>query len=387
MTAMPSTEAEVADFVRDAAGQGRRISVRGGGTRSVDASADLSTSALAGIVDYQPAEMVMIARAGTTMRDVESALAAAGQMLPFEPMDHRPLLGTMGEPTIGGVFAANVSGSRRFVAGAARDCLLGIRFVNGAGEVIRAGGRVMKNVTGLDLVKLLAGSRGTLGVITEVTFRVLPKPASARTLLVAGLDDAEAARAMAAAMATTFDVSGAAHLPAPAAAALGLGGEAATLLRLEGRPSAVAARADGLRKVVGGHHRIDMLDDERTAEAWRRIANAEIFAADDRPVWRASVAPVAGHQLVERLACDQQLDAFYDWQGGFVWMRPDSSLDPATVQQSLKGIGGGHAHAVRAPRPDPQHVSAQPAVNALSAVIKSKLDPRGIFGRATGEAA
>ena len=215
---LPKTETEAADIIRTHADAHRGLAIFGGNTRSgfgnrVEAEASLSSRAITGIVAYNPAEMVMTVKAGTPVAEIEAALSAANQMICFEPMDHRAVMGMAGEPTIGGIFAANVSGPRRYVAGAARDSLLGIRFVNGRGEAIKAGGRVMKNVTGLDLVKLLAGSYGTLGFITEVTFRVLPVPPAQTTLVISGLEDETATHAMAAAMATSVEVSGAAHLP------------------------------------------------------------------------------------------------------------------------------------------------------------------------------
>ncbi len=211
----PQSETEAADLIRDRAEAGRPLAIIGGNTRSgfgnaVEADATLSSRGLSGIVSYNPAEMVMTVQAGTPVDEVKAALSDARQMMAFEPMDHRAIMGTVGEPTIGGVFAANVSGPRRFVAGAARDSLLGIRFINGRGEAIKAGGRVMKNVTGLDLVKLLAGSYGTLGFLTEVTFRVLPVPPAEATMVISGLEDEAATNAMAAAMATSLEVSGAA---------------------------------------------------------------------------------------------------------------------------------------------------------------------------------
>ncbi|MDP3527257.1 MAG: FAD-binding protein, partial [Hoeflea sp.] len=183
----PESEDDVARIVSQANAAGLPIEVRGGGTRAglgrpSQAASVLSLARLTGITNYDPSELVMAARAGTPLSEIEAALAANNQMLTFEPMDHRPLLGVDGEPTIGGVFAGNISGPRRIQAGAARDNLLGVRFVNGSGEIVKSGGRVMKNVTGLDLVKLLAGSWGTLGVLCEVIFKVLPRPETAVTV-------------------------------------------------------------------------------------------------------------------------------------------------------------------------------------------------------------
>ncbi|MDP2733392.1 MAG: FAD-binding protein, partial [Hoeflea sp.] len=236
----PETEEEVARIVAEANAAGLTIEVRGGGTkqtfgRPVQSASTLSLARLTGITNYDPSELVMAARAGTPLAEIEAALAANNQMLTFEPIDYRPLLGATGEPSIGGVFAANNSGPRRILAGAARDSLLGVRFVNGTGEIVKSGGRVMKNVTGLDLVKLLAGSWGTLGVLSEVIFKVLPKPETAVSIVVSGLNDAQAAEAMAAAMAMSVEVSGAAHLPESVihkVAGGRLTGGPATILRL-----------------------------------------------------------------------------------------------------------------------------------------------------------
>ncbi len=387
----PLSEEAAARLVQVAALSRTPLAIRGGGTRSLAAAPDgaetLSTRGLAGIVAYNPAEMTMTARAGTPLEVVEAALAEKRQMLAFEPCDLRGALGSSGIPTIGGVFATNASGPRRFVAGAARDSLLGVRFVNGRGEVVKAGGRVMKNVTGLDLVKLLAGSHGALALMTEVTFRLLPVPETATTIVVSGLNDAEAAAAMATAMAMSVEVSGAAHLPESvrgrfAGGALPDG--AATVLRLEGLLASVAVRSEKLAASMARFGAVAHLDAETTARLWREIRDVAPYAdGTPRPLWRVSVAPTAGHQLVAALRLEAGVDAFYDWQGGLVWLRMEADPEAALLRRYVKAVGGGHATLLRA-RPEVLAATAvfEPqaeAVAALSARVKASFDPAGLF--------
>ncbi|WP_284757361.1 FAD-binding protein [Agrobacterium sp. fls2-241-TYG-188a] len=388
----PEHEAGAADIIRDYAEAGRSLEIIGGNTRSgfgnrVEADATLSSRGISGIVAYNPAEMVMTAKAGTPVAEVEAALSAARQMMAFEPMDHRALMGTKGEPTIGGVFAANVSGPRRYVAGAARDSLLGIRFVNGKGEIIKAGGRVMKNVTGLDLVKLLAGSFGTLGFLTEVTFRVLPTPPAQTTLLISGLEDDAATNVMAAAMATSTEVSGAAHLPESVRSRFlngSLPDGAATVLRLEGLPASVDARAQKLQTILSALGPSRFLDADESRVLWRDIRDVAPYAANQaKPLWRVSVAPSQGHRLVAALRLEAGIDAFYDWQGGLVWMQMEFDPEANLLSRHIRALGGGHSTLLRALPASRHGISAfEPLVIAedeLSRRIKAKLDPAGIF--------
>ena len=387
----PLSEEAAARLVQVAALTKSPFVIRGGGTRSLHAAPEgadvLSARGLSGIVAYNPAEMTMTARAGTPLEVVEAALAEKRQMLAFEPPDLRGVLGSSGIPTIGGVFAANASGPRRLTAGAARDSLLGLRFVNGRGEVVKAGGRVMKNVTGLDLVKLLAGSHGSLALITEVTFRLLPVPETAATILVSGLNDAEAAAAMATAMSMSVEVSGAAHLPESvrgrfAGGALPEG--AATALRLEGLSASVEVRAQKLAAAMAGFGRVARLDAEVTARLWREIRDAAPYAdGTARPLWRVSVAPTAGQQLVAALRLETGVDAFYDWQGGLVWLRMEADPEAGLLRRYINAVGGGHATLLRA-RPEVLAAGEafQPqaeAVAALQGRVKASFDPDGLF--------
>ena len=395
---IPTTEAEASDLVRAQAAIGKPLTIAGGNTRAgpgniMQNEATLRSTGLCGIIAYNPNEMVMTVRAGTPVAEVEAELAAAGQMIAFEPMDHRGLLGTTGEPTIGGVFAANVSGPRRFVAGAARDSLLGVRFINGRGEIVKNGGRVMKNVTGLDLVKLLAGSFGTLGFLTELTFRVPPRPKGEQSIVISGLSDEEATRAMARAVALPVEVSGAAHLP-PTLAGNVVGGDlpsgGATILRLEGLPNSLEVRAEKLCMAMSQFGDVTVVEQDVSRKIWQQIRDVQPYAdGSTRPVWRVSVAPSVGHKLVAALRPDG-VDAFYDWQGGLAWLRMQQELEPDLLRRLIKALGGGHATLIRASNSARtaarQFQFEGDAVAALSSRVKATFDPSNIFnpGRMAG---
>jgi len=388
----PSTETEAADLIRDHATSKTPVHICGGGSRAgfgnaVAVGTVLSSAAMTGITAYNPAEMVITARAGTPVAEIEAALAENGQAMAFEPMDHRGAMGTAGTPTIGGLFAVNSSGSRRFTAGAARDHLLGVRFVNGAGDVVKAGGKVMKNVTGLDLVKLLAGSHGTLGFLTEVTFKVLPVPKTAVTIVISGLEDEEAIKALAAALSLSVEVSGAAHLPESVRARFIRGKlpeGAATVMRLEGLEASVAVRAEKLMAAISGFGPVSRLDADDTKALWAEIRDVLPYAdGTARPLWRLSMAPSQAWKLVAGLRLRAGIDAYYDWQGGLVWMRMEADPEAEVLRHGIRTLGGGHATLLRAapqirseiPAFEPQ----APAVALLSARVRAKLDPHGIF--------
>lgn len=351
----PQTEAELADIVRDADAP---LAVVGGGTRGVVVEGtQLSSSKLSGITLYEPGAMTVVAQAGTPLAEIESLLATENQRLAFEPMDHRVLLGTQGEPTIGGVMAANVSGPRRISVGAARDFLLGVRYVDGMGQIVKNGGRVMKNVTGYDLVKLMAGAHGTLGVLSEVSFKVLPRPETQSTLILHGLDDVSAVAALAKALGSPFEVSAAAHDPAA--------GE--TLLRLEGFEASVAYRAEQLKQVLGGETTVEEGSTGRWS-AWRDVSG---FADAQGDVWRVSCKPSDGPALVGKSGAQA---ALYDWAGGLIWLRVAVGHDLRTAL----GQYDGHATLVRGDG----HVRFEPeaaGVARITAGLRARFDPRGIL--------
>jgi len=382
-TFKPKTEEEYVSTVLE----NNNLEIQGGGTRAVGRLEEkqrhiLSTTGLNGIIDYEPAEMVMIAKAGTPVADIEKALDKGGQRMIFEPLDYRGLLNTKGKPTIGGIIASNASGPRRFVAGACRDSFLGARFINGKGDIIKAGGRVMKNVTGLDLIKLLCGSWGTLAPMTEVTFKVVPKVEVEATLVLSGLSDEKAAQAMAAAMATSCEVTGAAHLPENIAVHYKkLGGKSATLLRLEGFEKSVRLRVETLQSLLSAFGEHLVLGDADTKSIWSDIRDVKPFAdGSDTHVWRISVAPMAGHRLVEALGAE---NAFYDWQGGLVWLNMREDAQPATIRDEIAKLGGGHATLIRASNEQRMATRVfQPeneAVTAISKRIREQFDPMGKF--------
>jgi glycolate oxidase FAD binding subunit len=388
----PYTESDVVNLVGTAARSRLTLEIRGGGTKAglgnpVETTEILSTAELRGITAYNPAEMVMTAKSGTPLAEVVAAAAEHRQGLAFEPGDWRKLMGSEGEPTIGGTFACNLSGPRRFQSGAARDHLLGLRFVNGHGEAIQAGGRVMKNVTGLDLPKLMAGSHGTLGVMTELTFKVLPLPETATTIVLSGLDEASATTAMAQALAMSVEVSGAAHLPESCVGRF-LGGAlpegSATVLRLEGLGFSVEERAERLASAFAGVVPVTRLDPGETSALWSEIRDVQPFAADgrDRPVWRISTAPSLGHRILSALRLETGVDGYLDWQGGLLWLRLEAGAE-AELVRDLVHQAGGHATLVRAGedtlRASRAFQPEPPAVSALSARIREKFDPGGMF--------
>ncbi|MBZ9961381.1 MULTISPECIES: glycolate oxidase subunit GlcE [unclassified Mesorhizobium] len=393
-TFTPTTPSEVLSTVAWAAAEGSPLEILGHGSkrgigRPLQTEHTLDLSRLAGVTLYEPAELVLSAKAGTPLAEIETLLAQNGQQLAFEPMDYGPLLG--GEPgkgTLGGALAANLSGPRRLKAGAARDHILGINVVSGRGEAFKSGGRVVKNVTGYDLSKLMANSWGTLAVFTDVTFKVLPSAETEVTLAVRGLLDDAAAAAMALALGSSAEVSSAAHLPERIAARVAagvLGNDAATLLRVEGFGPSVVYRIAALKTLLGNAGPLEEISSEASAALWRDVRDCRPFADNsDKPVWRVSMAPAQAHQMVFTLRMQAAVSAFYDWQGGLVWLRMEEGDPEATLLRGLlRKHGGGHATLVRAA---PSHRAAlpvfepqAPSLAALSQRLKHEFDPKNIL--------
>jgi len=393
---------DVEQVVRAAIASEQPLEIIGhGGKRAIGhpmaTNAMLDLSGLNAVISYEPNELIITVQAGAPLADVQSLIDAKNQQFAFEPMDTSVLLGMPAIGTIGGMIGVGLAGPRRIKAGGARDHLLGAHAVSGFGDSFKTGGRVVKNVTGYDLCKLLTGSWGTLAVMTEVTLKVMPKPESERTLMLSGLDDVTANRAMTAALGSPFDVSGAAHLPnsafRPATGALaGLGsqGQAITLLRLEGIAASVADRANSLGKSLAPFGTVEMLQDTASAAAWSAIRDVEPFAAGAAlgawPVWRIVCPPASGGALGQALAHDTGGDVIYDWGGGLIWAalppRPDAQA--ALVRQRVDAVGG-HATLIRASeavRRDVDVFHPQPAgLSGLSERVRHSFDPKIILNR------
>jgi glycolate oxidase FAD binding subunit len=394
----PRAAKEVEDAVQWALSRGAALELVGHGSkraigRPAQSDLTLDLSGLAGVILYEPEELVLSAQAGTRLDEIEALLAERGQHLAFEPIDYGPLLG--GAPsngTIGGVLAANLCGPRRITAGAARDHFLGFEAVSGRGESFKAGGRVVKNVTGYDLCKLMAGSWGTLAALTTVTIKTLPRPQTQATVLVPGLDDATAIRAMAAAMATSCDVSGTAHLPAAGAGRIGLGeGRSLTLLRLEGVAPSVAHRKAALmtamKSFVKAFGPVELRDEGASRSLWRAIRDVSPFAGPDvsaRPVWRIVTAPSRGAQLAVMITAATEAEVLYDWAGGLVWamLAPSDDAGAALVRRAV-GACGGQAMLIRAPAATRAALDVfspqEPGLASLTRRVKHGFDPNGVL--------
>ncbi len=368
----PSSETELSEAIKSATSPLRII---GGGTRGLTdriSGTDLRTSGLSGITLYDPGALTIVAQAGTPESQIKAALAEQNQRLAFEPMDHRALLDTTGEPTIGGVVAANISGPRRISVGACRDFLLGVRFVDGQGNTVKNGGRVMKNVTGYDLVKLFAGSYGTLGVLTEVSLKVLPDTANTACILLSGLDDTQAIAAMSSALGSPFDVTGAAHLPR------GMDGAPVTMIRIEGFEQSVAYRAqklcDMLRPFGAATVQMgDTADGYGTSKGWGSVRDVTAFAGQSGDVWRLSVKPSDAAEIVARMDAKA---VQYDWGGGLIW----ALTDGGDLRKKL-GQFNGHATLIRGTTDAPTFQPQPAPLAAITQGLRNKFDPRGILNQ------
>lgn len=383
----PDTAAQLADTVQWALSAAEPMEVLGTGTkrglgRPVQAGYALDLSALSGVVAYEPDELVLTVKAGTPLAEVLPMLAERRQHFAFEPQDLGPLYGLpAGGGTVGGLLAAGLTGPRRIQAGSARDHVLGIEGVSGRGEIYKGGGKVVKNVTGYDMPKLMAGSMGTLTAMTEITLKVLPAPEDVRTLVLAGRDDATAVRALTLAMQSPHEVSGAAHLPASVAARSGVVagvGSSVTAIRLEGFGPSVAARVAALTDELGADA---VLERDESLALWREIRDVAFFAQPaDRLVWKLSVPPSEGPRVAAAIRAMTEAEVYFDWAGGLLWVAAEPG--DADIRESLVGTGG-HATLIRAPddvracapvyHPQPEPLAA------LAARVKESFDPKRLL--------
>jgi glycolate oxidase FAD binding subunit len=395
-TFRPGTAEELRETVAAAVDGETPLEVLGAGTkrgfgRPVEAGRAVRLDGLAGITLYEPAELVMSARAGTPLAEIERQLADSNQQLAFEPPDYGAVLG--GEPgrqTIGGVLACNLAGPRRIKAGAARDHFLGVQAVTGRGDLIKSGGRVVKNVTGYDLCKLLAGSFGTLAVMTEVTFKVLPASEVSLTLLLRPRDRPSGFAALRAVMASAYDVAGAAFLPASAASRssvpeIAAAGSDLALIRIEGPEPSVRYRAEALQQLLASPgSEISEAGDGASIMLWREIGDVALLPEDTPTLWRVSVPPGSGLSIVEALERELAFDWLADWAGGLLWLAADEAGDggAAAIRQAI-AASGGHATLIHGPEALRARIEVfqpqPPPLARLTARVKDSFDPKRIL--------
>jgi glycolate oxidase FAD binding subunit len=393
---------DVEQVVRAALASEQPLEIIGGGSKRaigqpMATNALLDLSSLNAVTAYEPNELIITVQAGAPLGDVKSLIDSKNQQFAFEPMNTSQLLGTPDIGTIGGMIGAGLAGPRRIKAGGARDHLLGAHAVSGFGDSFKAGGRVVKNVTGYDLCKLLAGSWGTLAVMTEVTLKVMPRAESERTLVLRGLDDVTANRAMTAALGSPFDVSGAAHMPNSAFRAglgaladLGSPQQAVTLLRLEGITASAAHRAASLGAALGPFGTAEIVEDAASAAIWSSVRDVAPFAAGGAlgawPVWRIVCPPASGGALGQALARDSGGDVIYDWGGGLIWAAlPPSTDASAGMLRSRVNAVGGHATLLRASEPVRRNVDVfhpqEEGLARLSERVRHSFDPKNLLNR------
>jgi len=420
-TFAPRTADEVTEAIRWAVSAGEGFDVVAGGSkhslgRPVDAPHRLDVSALSGVVSHEPAELILTAQPGTSREEIQALLAGHAQCLAFEPPDLTALLRTVDPAaggttetrgTLGGIVATGFSGPRRLKAGAVRDHVLGIAGVSGRAEFFVGGGKVVKNVTGYDIPKLMTGSHGTLAVLTEITLKVVPAPEDVRTLIVHGLSARDAVIAMTSILQTAIDVSAACHVPAGLATPTASETDSATAFRLEGFRPSVEFRLTRLRESVERTGTLAVLDREASVAFWRDVRDVRPFAdGDDGIVWRLSVPPAQGAVVLERIERSiPAAQAFLDWGGGLIWVRlsgargaktvgaggtksetsGSAAEDPARSQLVRAALGetGGHATLMRAPvdvRAAVEVFQPQAAgLAALSKRVKAQFDPARVL--------
>lgn len=413
----PQNETEIKEMIKRAAFHNLGLQITGGGSKETvglqqQTSSLLTTGSYSGITRYEPSELFLTAKSGTAVAEIEAALEVNNQMLAFEPLDFNSTFWQgQRQGSIGGVFATNLCGSRRLSAGSARDHLLGIKFINGLGEGIKAGGTVLKNVTGYDVCKLVTGSWGTLGVLTEITMKVLPIPEALNTIVLYGLNHNDAIKLLCSAYGTPYEVSGGMHIEASLTKHFDTPGiknaEASiTLIRIENFSNSVAYRVDKLSTELSSHSNIDMtdvhiLDHEPSLSLWREIRALKFLTSSAAPgkgtlsdpqagpktgpVWRLSTAPNKGGQLLDAIRqTHREAQAAFDWSGGLIWliMPTNETLGDVAIRNAIKSLGG-HATLIKGNQSEPRKVDVfnplDKVTTRLSAKLKAAFDPVGIL--------
>ena len=352
----------------------------------------LDMSGFDGVVLYEPEELILRAGAATPISGIQKHLRENQQELSFEPPDFASLYGgEAGRGTLGGVVACNLSGSRRVHAGAVRDCVLGVEAVSGRGEFFRSGGRVMKNVTGYDLPKLLTGSHGTLAVMTQITMKVLPASETSASVLLPNLEPEHAVVVMTQALSSAYGVSAVAYLPASVAMrAMPATTSNLTVLRLEGAEKSLSARVELLCKHIKEHGDSELLQNDESRALWSFIGDARFFASGVRRedlLWRLFLPPSRSHRIDAFVRQMGEAYYFLDWGGGLAWLGISNEIkEKRAACEKVAAFAreqGGYGILVRAP--DELcgvfgGFSALGAVeNALMERVRAAFDPDGIF--------
>ncbi|MBB3396045.1 FAD-binding protein [Rhizobium sp. BK060] len=386
MKYFPSSETEAQEILEERLAARDPIRIVGGGTRGnydFTACDTISASLMTGIVKYDPADGIMTAKAGTPLRHINEVLAKNGQCLAFEPMDHRPLLGTRGEPTIGGTFLSNSSGPAAFTAGSARDHLVGMRFVDGRSRIITFDGPRMSEMDRNFRLKSMAGSRGELGFVTELTFRVTPRQAFSSTVAVVCANDERAAEIMAHAVRLPLAIDGAAFVPPATSEVLpsAVGYRGAVLLRIRGATGEIKAqRSLALRDNLKPYGDLHIFEGEGSDRLWEAVGNVRAFARDPSThLWRIEVNSAAGHKFCLAMKRIAKVEVIYDWQGGLVWLQAAPNLDGLTIGCEVAAAGGGHTALVRGRAHMPRFDDLTGQAGDVFSRMKAEFDPHRLL--------
>ena len=400
----PQNNQQLIDIIKWAISEGNPLSVQGLGTKSrlgrlCNNEYILDMSEICGIHMYEPDELVLTAASGTPIDEIKKILADKNQELEFEPANYTKLLGNndiiddniVKTGTIGGMIATNASGPRRIKVGAARDHFLGFKAISGRGEEFKSGGRVVKNVTGYDLSKIMAGSWGTLGVMSEITIKTMPKPETTRTILLLGAEPEQATKAMTQAFNSSNEISAAAWISEEIAVKsnveiLRLTKGHITAMRIEGEKKSVAYRCKKLRDMMNKMGKVEELHQDNSNIFWRDIRNVQPFSArgDNRVVWRVSCAPQDGWKVINKLKHLKSMQSYMDWGGGLVWIAIDApKVGAERLVRDIVNSYGGHAMLMRSSEKLRQNINIfhppQSGLMKLTKKLKNNFDPHAIL--------